>query len=283
MENISAAVFETMVNSFTDADELMNFAMTWGLLESPMVRLRLFQLRNPEYSGAFVNEQLDNMLQSLGGPTTQNVGDFEVALEFVREQDEVEESIKAILFDDEMEALGQTCVDDGEWRPTEQIGGEDEPQPGPSHRPDTPPPQGLRYNMRKMSERTYAKNAAADRTYQVKVAEYHHGERLEDIRDGLHQMFDHVLNEARGDLAGNDLGRVIIQHEGLHDPILILLQPWDEINADVVMGTIEKVLNNNQNLAVDESLDIAIGSVDLPKGGARRKNTKIKGKIIRCS
>ena len=58
MENISAAVFETMVNSFTDADELLKFAMTWGLLESPAVRLRLFQLRNAEYSGAFVNEQL---------------------------------------------------------------------------------------------------------------------------------------------------------------------------------------------------------------------------------
>ena len=101
MENISSAVFETMVNFFTDADELLNFTMTWGLLESPTVRLRLFQLRNPEYSGAFVNEELDNILQSLGGPTTQNVGDFELALEFVREQDEVEESFKAILFDDE--------------------------------------------------------------------------------------------------------------------------------------------------------------------------------------
>ena len=132
-----------------------------------------------------MNEQLDNILQSLGGPTTQNVGDFELALEFVREQDEVEESIKAILFDDEMEALGRTCVEDGEWSPTVQLGGGDEPQPGPSHRPDTPPPQGLRYNMRKKSERTYAKNAAVDRTYQVKVDEYHHGERLEDIRDGL--------------------------------------------------------------------------------------------------
>ena len=124
-----------------------------------------------------------------------------------------------------MEALGQTCVEDGEWSPTEQIGGGDEPQPDPSHRPDTPLPQGLRYDMRKKSERTYAKNAAVDRTYQVKVDEYNHGERLEDIRDGLHQMFDHVLNEARGDLVGNDLGRVIIQHEGLHDPIVIPLQP----------------------------------------------------------
>ena len=80
----------------------------------------------------------------------------------------------------------------------------------------------------------------------MKVDEYHHGERLEDIRDGVHQMFDQVLNEAWGDLAGNDLGRIIIQHEGLHDPIVIRLQPWDRLNAEVVMGTIEKVLNSNQ-------------------------------------
>ena len=278
MEIISSAVIETMVNSFTDADELLTFAMTWGLLESPTVRLRLFQLRNPEYSGAFVNEELDNILQSLGGPTTQNVGDFELVLEFVREQDEVEESIKAIFFDDEMEALGQTYVEDDEWSPTVQLGGGDEPQPGPAHRHDTPPPQGLRYKMRKKSERTYAKNAAVDRTYQVKVDDYHHGERLEDIRDGLHQMFDQVLNGARGDLAGNDLGRVIIQHEGWHDPIVIPLQPWDQLNADVVMRTIEKVLNSNQNLSVDERFGITIGSVDLPKGGARRRITKIKRK-----
>ena len=78
MENISAAVFETMVNSFTDVDEFMNFAITWGLLESPTVRLRLFQLRNPEYSCAFVNEQLDNILPSLGGPTTQTGQRFRV-------------------------------------------------------------------------------------------------------------------------------------------------------------------------------------------------------------
>ena len=61
----------------------------------------------------------------------------------------MEESVKAILFDDEMEALGQTCVEDGEWSPTVQLGGGDKPQPGPSDRPNTPPPQGLRYNMRR--------------------------------------------------------------------------------------------------------------------------------------
>ena len=71
---------------------------------------------------------------------------------------------------------------------------------------------------------------------------------------------------------------MVIQHDGLHDPIIIPLQPWDLLNADVVMGTIEKVLNSNQNLSVDESMDISIGTVDLPKGGARKRITKIKGK-----
>ena len=33
-----------------------------------------------------------------------------------------------------------------------------QPQPGPSHRPDIP--QELQYNIRKKSERTYAKNAS---------------------------------------------------------------------------------------------------------------------------
>ena len=73
---------------------------------------------------------------------------------------------------------------------------------------------------------------------------------------------------------------MVIQHAGLHDPIVIPLQPWYQLNADVVMGTIEKVLNSNQTLTVDESMDISIGSVDLPKGGgsSHLRITKIKGK-----
>ena len=127
--------------------------------------------------------------------------------------------------------------------------------------------------MRKKSERTYAKNAAIDRTYQVKINEKHHGEKLEDIRDGLHQMFEHVLQEARGELAGNDLGRVVIQHDELHYPIVVPRQPWDQLDSNKVMDTIKKVLNSHQNLAVDESMDIAVGIVDLPKGGARKRIT----------
>ena len=105
MEVTSAAVFLNMVNSFTDADQLMDFAATWGIQDSPVVRLRLYQLRNDEQSLPSVDQSIQ-----------QNVD-----LESVRTQDEVEESIKALLFDKEMETLGQLCIDDGEWEPMIQV------------------------------------------------------------------------------------------------------------------------------------------------------------------
>jgi hypothetical protein len=91
-------------------------------------------------------------------------------------------------------------------------------------------------------------------------------------------MFEDVLEEARGNLTGNDLGRGVIHHQGLHDPIIVPLQPLDQLNADKIMVIIEKVLNSNQNLSIDDSFYISIGTVELPKGGARRRITKLKGK-----
>ena len=137
--------------------------------------------------------------------------------------------------------------------------------------------RSLGYTMRKKWERTFAKNAAIDTTYQVQIDDRYRGQRLRDIRRGLHQMFEDILDEARGDLAGNDLGRVVVHHDGLQDPIVVPLQPWDRLNVDVVMGQIEKVLNSHQELAMNESFEITIGKINLPKGSGRRPITSLEG------
>ena len=54
MANSSVTVLEKMVNSFTNADELMHFAATWGLQDSVAVRFRLFQLRNMQYDNTLI-------------------------------------------------------------------------------------------------------------------------------------------------------------------------------------------------------------------------------------
>ena len=137
--------------------------------------------------------------------------------------------------------------------------------------------RSLGYTMRKKWERTYATNAAVDTTYQVQINDRYRGQRLRDIRRGLHRMFEDILDEARGDLLGNDLGRVVLHHDGLQDPIVVPLQLWDGLNVDVVMGQIEKVLNSHQELAMNESFEITIGTINLPKGSGRRRITSLEG------
>jgi hypothetical protein len=112
----------------------------------------------------------------------------------------------------------------------------------------------------------------------MKIDENYQGQNMLEIKKGLHNIFNEVLQEARGNLAENDLGLVVIHNQGLNDPVVVPLQPLDHLNADVVIGCIENVLNSNQDLHIDKSFEISVGAVNLPKGGARRRITNIKGK-----
>lgn len=130
-----------------------------------------------------MNKELDGIITNLGGPLCVaehiNEDDLDVALEFIKGEEEIEGAMIARLFDDEMEALGESYVNDGDWNPPTpviQTGEGDEHQLGPSYQPDVP--RKLKYMMRKKSERTEAKTAALDRTCQVKLDEQYHGQQL---------------------------------------------------------------------------------------------------------
>ncbi|OOY74640.1 hypothetical protein BOW10_12250, partial [Solemya velum gill symbiont] len=147
------------------------------------------------------------------------------------------------------------------------------PQPGPSEsrlEEDA-------YTIRLRSQRTFAKTAAVERTYRVKVGEFFGGKRLTEIRRHLHQMFADVIRQARGDMSDNDLGRVVIHHPALQNPIVVQLLRLELLDAETVMATIEKVLQSHESLTVDSAFEIDVGLIRLPKGGARRRITDIHG------
>ena len=106
-----AEIMDVMINSYTDPDELMDFATTMGIQDSVSVRLRLFQLRQQEYDNEFIEEQMDMVLQTLGGriqtPVTFNEEDMGISLEYVQIQEEIDGAVKALLFDDDMNVFGR--------------------------------------------------------------------------------------------------------------------------------------------------------------------------------
>lgn len=107
---------------------------------------------------------------------------------------------------------------------------------------------------------------AHDTTFKVKFNDKWKGDRLIDIYDKLHEMFDDVLSQARGH--DTDLGRVVLYHPNLNNPIIVPLQSLGSLNSDTVMTEISKVLNSNETISVGEHLLVTVGSIDLPKGGS---------------
>lgn len=84
--------------------------------------------------------------------------------------------------------------------------------------------------------------------------------------DKLHDMFDDVLSQARGHDA--DLRRLVLSHPNLNNPNVVSLQSWGNLNVDTVTSEITKVLNSNETIPIDEHLLVAVGSIDVLKGGS---------------
>lgn len=145
-------------------------------------------------------------------------------------------------------------VDDDQPSTITQSGGGDE------HEEQKP------YFIWKKDTQAYKKDLARGTTFKVKFNDQWRGDRLIDIYDKLHDMFDDVLSQARGHDA--DLGRVVLSHPSLNNRIVVPLQSWENLNADTVMSEITKVLNSNEAIPVDEHLLVTVGSIDLPKGGS---------------
>ncbi|KAJ8321451.1 hypothetical protein KUTeg_000996 [Tegillarca granosa] len=86
----------------------------------------------------------------------------------------------------------------------------------------------LVYEIEKVGQKTF-QNRVIDRHYRVKFNpdQVLEGQKLSDLNVELENMFDDVLNEAKKDLKGSDLGRVIIQYDDLIYPIYVPLRPLE--------------------------------------------------------
>ena len=93
-------------------------------------------------------------------------------------------------------------------------------------------------------------------------------------------MIEDVLTRARGDLSDEDLGRIIINHDGLDNPIVVPLKRWGKLNAAEVMAKAQNVLNSHQQLRLDQSFDVTIGTVNIPKGAGRQHLLNLKDSVF---
>ena len=124
-----------------------------------------------------------------------------------------------------------------------------------------------------MSEKSF-KDTVKDRVYEVKFNEEWGGRKIEDIMEGLRDMFKDVLNDTCSNLSSTDLVRVAIHHESLGNALVVAARKISDMSPTVILDRIQNLMNSQKNLAVDESFRIQVGTIDLPKGGVNDCQSK---------
>lgn len=111
------------------------------------------------------------------------------------------------------------------------------------------------------------KNNAVDINYNIRF----NAENPDLLRE-LEDMFDNVITEAAQGLDPFlDLGRVIIHHMGLYNPMYVPLRPLKDLTGKGVMENLQNVLKSHENLSLDNSFYLNVGFIKVPKGGTKGK------------
>ena len=231
-------VFTTLVNSYQNYVELENFASQYGLRDDPQVQARLQFLFDRDVSS--MASEIEDLNETI--------------------------DVSKHALEQENKSTKRARLD---IPPTsQQIGGA---EASTSHSSSSVKP----YFIDETRKRKFKTSLATDTSFKVKFNDRWQGEKLIDLSKQLYDMFEDILSKARGHNA--DLGRVVVQHPNLSNPIVVPLQPWENLDADAVMDEIMNVINSNEELDVDENMVVTVGSIDLPKGGAKKPITRLFG------
>ena len=138
---------------------------------------------------------------------------------------------------------------------------------------DSEPSMATNYfQLREISRRHSQKYNAENIVYRMELSEELVNRRLVDVQHHLYDMFQDLLRNLRNELQIGDLIRIYMNHPDLHVPIMIPAREIQDLQAEDIMAEVEKVLQSEEELKLDENFEIHVGILRIPRGGRGRKD-----------
>ena len=95
--------------------------------------------------------------------------------------------------------------------------------------------------------------------------------------DQLGEIFDSMVDEMTTGMAENDLVRFVLQSKSLECPISLPFMPRHELNAERIMGEVQRVLQSNENVNLQDGMQVSLVHVGMPQGGVASRKRKHYG------
>ena len=123
------------------------------------------------------------------------------------------------------------------------------------------------YQLEEISRNHNQRFGADNITYRLKVHKGIANRKISEVLGEMYSMFNDLVTNLRNDLQDGDLVRFYLNHPILHTPITISARPIEELSVEDIMTEVEKVLQSEEELKLDEQFEIHVGILRLPRGG----------------
>jgi len=123
------------------------------------------------------------------------------------------------------------------------------------------------FRVQEVQHRIAQRFGYEERSYRATFDQRFIGHRLIDVQDDLEEMFREVIDRATEHHGEQDRARVIVHHNDLRQDIVIHMRPQNQITPQSIMNRIEKVLQSEESLSVDNSFHIEFGILHEDRGG----------------
>ena len=116
------------------------------------------------------------------------------------------------------------------------------------------------------------------RKFNTTATDYHLSLKLQEedvtLMDQLGRIFDSMVHEMTTGMRDNDLVRFVLQSKSLDYPISLPFMPRHELNAERIMGEVQRVLQSNENVNLKDGMSVHLVHVRMPQGGVATRKRK---------
>ncbi|KAG1672403.1 hypothetical protein GQR58_015995 [Nymphon striatum] len=136
--------------------------------------------------------------------------------------------------------------------------------------------EGRGYTIIELASRYIKTFAFIEKNYGLVFSDEWPYDDFSQAIDALYELFDRVFKVATENMHPEHLMRICIEHQVLQTPIVAPLMPISQMTANIVIDSVERVLQSDKCITFDNTLKITIALVDMPKGGARLHITDLE-------
>lgn len=127
------------------------------------------------------------------------------------------------------------------------------------------------YTLREINKRKVMKFKTSATDYHLSLEPQMGGA---PFMDQLGEVFDSMVDEMIKGMQDNDLVRFVLQSRSLEYPISLPFMPRHELNAERIMGEVQRVLQSNENVNLEDGMYVHLVHVGMLHGGIAVRKRK---------